>query len=376
MKNILFGTLICLITISITSCKSDPFKVAMETGNTNKGLKALNKINNQDQLKEIALHANNPTVCDSAFPKLNQDILTEIAMKDEYIGNRKQAVFYIEDPKLLVKFALNDTTVCEEALKKMAETSVFLKMSYDKNDRQMQLISKFIQSSYSVPQEHMARLMKRLIPTIHVFLDPRFIKIVGEVDSFETQWYSTKEDYYKSFNYTPTSEYVGFLKGEDFSFQVKFQKKDKKISEAWSTKFPYSTTYYNVFCPAEISGGDIFNQVFSELSQPLLEEYARDSDTYIRRVAVYNLTNQKLLGKIAIEDKSYEIRKAALEKLDNQQNIYEKLALEDSNLNIRKAAIEKLTSVKVLEEIMKENDNEIKSTAQYRLNELKRKEKL
>jgi hypothetical protein len=53
---------------------------------------------------------------------------------------------------------------------------------------------------------------------------------------------------------------------------------------------------------------------------PLAKVAVKDEDSYVRRLAVRKLTDQRLLAKIAAEDADADVRKAAVEKLTDQSH--------------------------------------------------------
>ena len=57
--------------------------------------------------------------------------------------------------------------------------------------------------------------------------------------------------------------------------------------------------------------------------------------------ATGKLTDQNLLGKIALEDTDSDVRRAATKKLTDQ-TLLGKIALEDTDSDVRRAATEKL----------------------------------
>ena len=76
----------------------------------------------------------------------------------------------------------------------------------------------------------------------------------------------------------------------------------------------------------------------------------KDENVAVRFAAVDKLTDQSLLDKIAVEDKSWEVRSAAVRHLTNQ-TVLEKVAVEEENKYIRRSATEKMTNQTVLARI-------------------------
>jgi len=89
----------------------------------------------------------------------------------------------------------------------------------------------------------------------------------------------------------------------------------------------------------------------------------------VRRAAVFNLTDQALLAKIAVEDKSDGVRMTALEKLDNQAVLAE-IAIEDHYSLIKEAAVRRLSNEILLSKIAETQEGIIGQIAAEKLKEL------
>lgn len=66
-----------------------------------------------------------------------------------------------------------------------------------------------------------------------------------------------------------------------------------------------------------------------------------DTSWYVRKAAVERLTDQSVLAKVALEDSVYNMRGAAVRRLTDQSALA-KVALEDTSWYVRRAAINKL----------------------------------
>jgi hypothetical protein len=121
-----------------------------------------------------------------------------------------------------------------------------------------------------------------------------------------------------------------------------------KNNQSLFAEIAKASTYYSDVCRAAIE------RLIPENHQPLLAEIAKeDKDWKVRIAAIEKLipeNHQPLLAEIAKEDneyiyKGYKVRIAAIEKLipENHQPLLAEIAKEDNDSDVRRAAIEKLT---------------------------------
>ena len=359
IRGTLFALLGCITIIFMAGC-SDPFEVALETTDGDKGERLVEKISDQKALARVALEANHWRVRRQAVWNLtDQSALARVALEDKDTSVRKEAIKSLTDQAVLAKIALEDESdfVREAAIKKLNDQTVLAKIAIEdgnpsvrrkafqslidltlsakstdkKEDKGVQLIQKVIRAFDNVPDRDRARLMDGISPAIRVLSDPEVENVLGEIVSINTRWSRM------SVNYAP----LGIMYGESFLCSIKLKNLTEPLSHSWSSDFPPWTSSLS-FQTASVNAGDLLEPAFEVLSHPVLRRIAlEDEDEDVREAAVKKLNDQDLLANIAIKDEGKYVRRAAVKKL-NDQDLLVKISFDDKHGVVRKAAVERL----------------------------------
>ena len=106
--------------------------------------------------------------------------------------------------------------------------------------------------------------------------------------------------------------------------------------------------------------------------QPILEELARSPNPNIRLLSVYKLKNQRILGDIAQNDPVAEVRACAIDRVYDQSVISEIATADNTDSTVRKAAVRKLKDQKTLKAIVEKDPNkQVSAEAAARLKAIK-----
>ncbi len=254
------------------------------------------KLTNQATLAKIAIEDKDGNVRAAAAGKLtDQDTLAKIAVEDKEWSVRGAAVENLNDQALLARITQNemDQVVRAQAIAVM-----------DGSNPALNHLVGNLGGLTSDTRESIARI-KLVVqePLIRNRL-PRLVFVAHISKAFERY----------------EGQYVaggGDMEGEQVIFELN-QAAETLAKKKWITDFPYATTGLG-FEPAHVHIGDLLadllhNAVFTQ------EDFAGLSISEIpelRQAAVLNLTSQELLARIAVEDKTLEIRQAAERKLSD-----------------------------------------------------------
>jgi hypothetical protein len=231
-----------------------------------------------------------------------------IALQDDSSHVGRVALATLTDKALLAKVSTEGQgEVRGYALGKLADTNQAELAQIAAEHPQIDPTMLQVASAFApIPREHRPRLIVAVLPIVDVLHAPDVVNHVGEMVSMKTAWTGSFQNYVGVGGHTK-------IEGETFKCSIATTK--LRMSESWTTEFPYETTRWG-FIPAPVRVHDLLDSVFGRLPQSVLANIAMEADEPdIREAAVEKLTDQTLLEKIAAEDPDASVRYAAQDKL-------------------------------------------------------------
>jgi hypothetical protein len=301
----LFLSFLFIVSISLNNCDNDPVKIALETCNPKKGIRAVEKLTDQVIIAKVALESCNNYIRKAAVEKLtDQVLLTKIVMDVE------------------------DSIVSYSAIKKLTDPNILM----------------MINAFNSIPKDHRNRLMTSILPVILTLNDSEIKGTIGEIVSISTEWKPVEQEYAMSvYNVsTRTTKWSGHktVPGEKFKCSIELKNLTIPLSKTWVTTFPNEVSDFE-FRGAGIKVGDLLEPIFESLSQTILEKIALYNENFsIRESAINKLVSQFILSKIAVEEKNIQLRKTAISKLTDEALL--KIMSKDKDIDISFAADQRL----------------------------------
>lgn len=253
---------------------------------------ALNKISDQELLKTIVFESedlsNFVTDCSKghscfnyvcpfdtnnsigliAINKIsNQNLLLEIIKKKNNTLLGFESVKKISDINLLSKIAVDnfsDSSMVDiAAINKLIEFNLLNNISMNTVDRNFHLIFKYINALKEVPQFNKNRLAMLFLPIIQILNNPKIIKELGEITSINLNWDEIYETYY-----------FGNVYGEIYSFSIKLKYVNNPLIIKSKTIFPSSLSEKffegERFLPAETNAFDMLLPIKESLPKNII----------------------------------------------------------------------------------------------------------
>lgn len=280
----------------------NPSKIALTTTDCGKGVAAVEDITDQAVLERVAQKALCDDIRQTAVEKLsNQLVLSTIALTDSSLNVRSTAINKLNDPSILADITFERASWM--AFERLNNEEMLKIMSTENNDKNVQLIYKFIRAFSSIPQDHRDRLVIQFFDVLCTLNDPSVITKIGEIESIVIDWTPVRERYRKT---TPGSDryYTGPIKmvnGEKIKCTITVRKSGDKfnLSHTWISDFPNSVSS-DYFIEADINAGDLIIPVLDKLSQQeLINITCKVSDQSILINAVKRISNLEVLKKFA-----------------------------------------------------------------------------
>jgi hypothetical protein len=398
-------------------------KIAGETSSSAVRQDIIWKLTDQTLLAKIAIQDEDNIVRLVAVGKLtDQTLLAKIAIQDKDKNVQLVAVMGLTDQSLLAKIATQnkDIDVRLAAIGKLTDQALLVKIFEDKNDvfsvsavirtaavAAMDASNPFIKGIAQLDVQ--AGLLKgsneelSTSPEVSIarlklaIQEPRIrARFPGILLSARV---SAKQVGYSTGGFKG----VSLLRGESISVSLS-QGGETLAEKDWVSDFPRTMLPFNPdsdFEYARVRGDELLARLLRNavFTQDDLSDLSLSEIPEVRSAAVSNLTNQTLLEKIAIEDKSEGVRKCAIGRLADQ-SLLAKIAIEDnhpySDLGatavkkltdqallakiaiagmksyVREYAVEKLTDQELLAKIIAEDkDPGVRSAAKRRLDQIR-----
>jgi hypothetical protein len=311
-------------------------KIAVEATEASVRPAAVRNLTDQALLAKIAVNDKDPDVREAAVEKLtDQALLAKIAVVDENEWVRRAAVEKLTDQALLAKIAVNDkdSDVREAAVEKLTDQALLAKIAVVDKDRSVRAkaIAAMVQSNPAL-KLHAGNLgvssSDLLESTARIRLaiqEPRIRNRLPRI-VFTPRVSPESQRYHAAVG-------VGEMRGESVSFVLR-QAGGTLAEINWRSDFPQEMPFNGPLVPLGLGGNDLGLQVAYVHGEDLLAQLLRNglftqddlaelssSDIPEVRVgAVRNLTDQALLAKIAVQDKTPEVCRAAEWRLAEIRN--------------------------------------------------------
>ena len=297
---------------------------------------AVQNLTDQAALAKVAVEDKEWRIRDSAVEKLtDQALLAKIAVEATEASVRPAAVRNLTDQALLAKIAVNDkdSDVREAAVEKLTDQALLAKIAVVDKDRSVRAkaIAAMVQSNPAL-KLHAGNLgvssSDLLESTARIRLaiqEPRIRNRLPRI-VFTPRVSPESQRYHAAVG-------VGEMRGESVSFVLR-QAGGTLAEINWRSDFPQEMPFNGPLVPLGLGGNDLGLQVAYVHGEDLLAQLLRNglftqddlaelssSDIPEVRVgAVRNLTDQALLAKIAVQDKTPEVCRAAEWRLAEIRN--------------------------------------------------------
>jgi len=276
---------------------------------------AVEKLTDQALLAEVAVESESQPVRYAAVKKLkDQTVLAKVAMQDEDPFVRNSAVEKLTDQAVLAEVA-RLAKLTDENTSPVVRANAISKLK--NSDPLLKAISIWGEGSNTIAvgggdsRDARVCIARMKLATQEPRIKSLFPRLQCAAYASETIQYYSRLD-------LPSPNPVK-VSGERVT--IKLQQDGKTLAEAsWSAVFEISTKSLE-FNSAVISGADLMKKLLrlSAFTPEDLADLAHSSIPEVRSGAVANITDQALLGKVAVEDQDSDVCKAAQKRLKELQ---------------------------------------------------------
>lgn len=238
------------------------------------------RLTDQALLAKIAIAEIADGTSDS-FDWINERLTGEDGEERLDMGSpRRKAVQRVTNQSLLVKLAIEaeDQVVRSTAYLKIDSANASTEMPGATGNSFLRpyetALLQIPSACESIPEKHRDRLRGAMLGMPRPVLDALVVSELGEVKEIKTTWEPRRVQY------TGPS-----IEGEEFTVAIKLSKTDRVVFQRWTTEFPRSAPYHEVWKPAMISPADVARAVCRLLPKATLTKISTGSKDGVLRCA-------------------------------------------------------------------------------------------